>query len=176
MIFVLAVTVAIFIGLLTVLRKLARTFVSSNSRPESIAWIEELSIERYRPMLRLLDEEDFHFLQTQPGFTSQMAAKVRLQRCKIFRAYLRNLDADFVRICVALKAILAHSKTDRPDLASALVQRQMVFAYRKMTIQFQVVLFRYGLGTVDVSYLVRLFDGVRLELQTLVPAMSPVRA
>ena len=77
---------------------------------------------------------------------------------------------------MALKCILVRSKIDRPDLASALVRTQMVFAYRKMAIQFEVVLFRYGLGTVDASGLVKLFDGMRLELQALVPAQMAAGA
>jgi len=169
MILLVAAVITAFVGLIAVLRKLARQF-SSQSLAKDTQWIDEISTDRYRPMLRLLDDEDFRFLRSQPNFTPGMATKLRIQRCQIFRGYLRNMDADFGRICMALKGILLHSKIDRPDLASTLVQRQMVFAYRKMTIQFQVVLFRYGLGTVDVSHLVRLFDGMRLELRTLVPA------
>jgi len=170
MILPVAVGITALVSLIAVLRKLARHFVLPNRTSESAGWIDELSTDRYRPMLRLLDEEDFRFIRGQPGFTPEMATKLRIQRCQIFRGYLRNMDADFKHICMAIKGILLHSKIDRPDLAFALVQRQMVFAYRKMTIQFQVVLFRYGLGTVDVTDLVKLFDGMRLELRTLVPA------
>jgi hypothetical protein len=38
------------------------------------------------------------------------------------------------------------------------------------------VLFRWGLSGVDVAGLIQLFEGVRLELRTLVPAASPVLA
>jgi hypothetical protein len=63
---------------------------------------------------------------------------------------------------------------DRPDLASALVKHQLLFACRKPTLQLQAVLFRHGSGTVDVSHLVKLFDGMRVELRTLVPAEAAV--
>lgn len=61
-------------------------------------------------MWRVLDEEDFHFIHRQPGFTPEMATKLRIQRCPIFRAHLRSMDAEFKRICMAIKGILLHSK------------------------------------------------------------------
>jgi hypothetical protein len=45
-----------------------------------------------------------------------------------------------------------------------------------MGIQFQLLLFRAGVSGADVSSLIRLSDGLRLELRTLVPASSPVAA
>ncbi len=175
MILLVAVSITALVVLITALRILARQFVSPNCS-EGTGWIDELSTDRYRPMLRLLDEEDFKFLRNQPGFVPDMETELRIQRYRMFRGYLRSLDADFGRICMALKCILVRSKIDRPDLASALVRTQMVFAYRKMAIQFEVVLFRYGLGTVDASGLVKLFDGMRLELQALVPAQMAAGA
>ena len=149
---------------------LARALLSAKSLPVSVEWIAELATDRYRPMLRLLSSEDLDFLRSQPGFTPAMARKFRVQRCQIFRVYLGDMEADFKRICTALKLILLQSKVDRPDLASTLLQRQLLFAYRMATIQFQVVLYWLGVGSVDVSGLWKSFDGLRLELRTLVPA------
>jgi hypothetical protein len=39
-----------------------------------------------------------------------------------------------------------------------------------MMAQIKLVCYQYGVGTVDVSGLVKLFDGMRLELRALVPA------
>ena len=133
-------------------------------------WIDELSIDRYRPMQRLLDTAELDFLRAQPGFNPQMESRLRIQRCRIFRGYLRNLEHDFKLICTAIKVLMVQSAQDRPDLASALVKNQMAFAYGMMVVQFEVLCYRYGLGTVDVAGLVELFDGLRLELRTLVPA------
>jgi hypothetical protein len=168
----IAAAVLALVALIALVLKLALPFRASQCPPATAEWIDELSMDRYRPMMRLLDREDFQFLSTQPGYTKELATKLRIQRCQIFRAYLRNLDADFNRICMALKGVLLHSDIDRPDLASTLIQHQLAFALRRMTIQFHVVLFRYDIGAVDVSALVQLFDGMRMELRTLVPAES----
>ncbi len=156
---------------------LVRRLGSSDSTlPVTAEWIEELSTDRYRPMVRLLDSADIKFLRSQPGFTSKMEARVRAQRCRIFRGYLNCLDSDFKRVCLALKLVLAHSAQDRPDLAAALVQQQLTFASGLLGAHFRLFLYRWGMCSVDVSSLVKIFDKMRLELQTLVPAAMPVCA
>ena len=77
--FIIAASV-VFIGLVLVLVKLTRRFASPQQLPVTAEWIEELSIERYRPMLRLLNQKDLLFLRAQPGFAPQMATDFRIQR------------------------------------------------------------------------------------------------
>jgi len=159
--------IAVAAGVLFAIRKMA-------PRPETLPvtadWIEELSMDRYRPMLRLLDESEIRSLQAQPGFTPKMAATFRRQRCQIFRGYLRSLHGDFGRICLALKLLMIHAGEDRPDLASTLVRGQIAFACVMALVQVRVALYSFGIGTVNVSDLLNVFDGLRVELRTLVPA------
>ena len=164
---------ALALAAATLVRRLGR---SDSTLPVTSEWIEELSIDRYMPMVRLLDSADIEFLRTQPGFTRKMEAKVRAQRCRIFRGYLKNLDNDFKRVCLALKLVLAHSTQDRPDLAAALVHQQVMFASGLLGAYFRLFLYRWGLCSVDVASLVKIFDGMRLELQSLVPAAMPACA
>ena len=161
------------IGLFLVIRKVA---FSGGELPVTAEWIDELSTERYRPMTRLLDGRDLEFLRSQPGFTSRMAGRIRTQRCQIFRGYLRCLNTDFRRITAALKLIMLHSRHDRPDLASALLRHQLAFGCGMLAVHCRLVLYRWGLCTVDVGSLVRTFEAVRLELRTMVPAAVPVAA
>jgi hypothetical protein len=138
--------------------------------PLNADWIEQLSVERYRPMMRLLDQSDLDFLRSQPGFTPRMAVEFRAQRSRIFRAYLRNLSADFRRVCTAVKVLMLQSKRDRPDLAAVLVRQQTLFALGMAMVEARLFLYRFGLCTVDVRTLVKTFDVMRLELGNLVPA------
>ena len=149
---------------------------SDSTLPVTAEWIEELSTDRYRPMVRLLDSADIDFLRSQPGFTPKMETNLRVQRCRIFRGYLDCLDNDFKRVCLALKLVLTHSSQDRPDLAAALVQQQIMFASGLLSAHFRVVLYRWGVCSVDVSSLVKIFDNLQLELRTLVPSAMPVCA
>ncbi len=144
--------------------------------PVTAEWIDDLSIERYRPMMRLLDGGDIAFLRKQPGFTPGMATKLRQQRCQIFRGYLRSLDTDFTRVCSAMKLVMLHSNHDRPDLAAALIRQQAMFAVGMANVQFGLLLYRWGVCGVDVAGLVNIFDNLRVELRTLVPSTAAMGA
>jgi hypothetical protein len=164
---------ALALAAMALVRRLGQ---SNSTLPVTAEWIEELSVDRYRPMARLLDSADIVFLRSQGGFTRQMEARVRAQRCRIFRGYLNCLDNDFKRVCLALKLILAHSSLDRPDLAAALVHQQVMFASGLLGAHFRIFLYRWGICSVDVSGLVSIFDSMQLELRSLVPAAMPVCA
>lgn len=144
--------------------------------PVTTGWLADLSIEGYRPMLRLFSEEDLRFLSEQPGYTPQMATKFRAQRCRIASGYLRSMQVDFARICSALRIVMAQSQQDRPDLASALVRSQIAFTCGMVAVHFRLWLYRWGFGNVEFTSLVKVFDGMRLELRTLIPAEVSVRA
>ena|ERR1035438_5941633 len=131
---------ATLIGLVLVLLKLTRHFATPQDLPFTAGWIDTLSIDRYRPMLRLLDEPDG---RTQPGLTPKMAAKLRIQRCQIIRAYLDSVNDDFKQVCMAIKVLMVQSKRDRPDLASVLVRSQIKFASAVLMVQLHLVWYRY---------------------------------
>jgi hypothetical protein len=168
---VITVSILAVVGLLVALFVMVRKVVSAGSElPLDPHWIAELSVERYKPMLRLLDERDLEFLRAQPGFSRGMEAKLRAQRCQVFRDYLRGLEADFRRVCTAVKLLMLQSQFDRPDLASVLVQHQVSFALGVAVVKMRLVFFRWGFSGVDVSDLVKSFDAMRVELKSLAPA------
>src|ERR1017187_2905215 len=164
-----ATILVMFLGVLVLLRRLGH---ERQVLPVTTDWMNELSTDRYRPMLRLLDPTDFQYLLAQKGSNPEMARRLRRQRVQAFLEYLHLLQADFDRVATALRLILAHSAYDRPELASRLVQCPLQFAFGMMCIHFRLVLFRFGLSGVDGSRLLVLFDGMRVELRTLVPDAS----
>src|SRR5690349_4442614 len=127
----LLVAISILGGLLTLgmLFVLRRISAPVGRLPLTAEWIDELSLERYRPMMRLLESDDIEFLRSQPGFTPRMAAKLRAQRAQIFCGYLRCLSGDFGRVCAALKLVMVQCRYDRPDLGQILLRQQATFAF-----------------------------------------------
>lgn len=132
-------------------------------------WLFQFSVDRYRPMLRLLDDQDFLLLRTQPGFTPDMPARIRLQRCQIFRQYLDFLHGDFQQVVGSLKMVMAQSCNDRPELARVLVRMQILFVLGMFLIRLRLVLYRWGLAKVNISPLISMFDFVREKLLVLAP-------
>jgi len=58
--YVLAISIVTFLALAIALFLLVRRMAfNGSSLPLTAEWIDELSIERYRPMMRLLDGGDF---------------------------------------------------------------------------------------------------------------------
>ena len=173
MILLLALIGAIAAGLAVMLGfALRRPGSHGRNLPVTAEWIDQLSADRYRPMLRLLDGSDLEFLRSQPGCNPRMLSRLRKQRCQIFRGYLKSLNTDFQRVCAVLRVLMLQSQYDRPDLASALLRARLDFTKGMLVVHFRLSLYRLGLAGVDVSGLVKLFDGMRVELRTLVPVAS----
>jgi hypothetical protein len=176
MISLIAISIVVLAALIFATVVVIRQFGSERSLPVTAGWIDELSTERYRPMLRLLDSSDIEFLRSQAGYTRKMESKLRSQRCQIVRGYLRCLDMDFKQVCMALKLVLVQSAQDRPDLSAVLLHHQIMFASGMLAVHMRLFLYRWGICTVDAVALVQIFDVMRIELRCLVPAAMPAGA
>src|ERR1035437_8635831 len=91
---------ALVLATVAVLRRLGS---ADRTLPVTAEWIDKLSMDRYRPMMRLRDSGDIEVLRSEAGCTSKLESKLLAQRCQISRGYLRCLDMDFQRVCTALK-------------------------------------------------------------------------
>ncbi len=82
------------------------------------------------------------------------------------------MSADFERICTAIRVLMLNSKCDRPDLASTLIQSQIMFTLAMTNLRIRV--FFYGLGWCegDASEVFRIFDAMRIELRNFVPSAA----
>jgi hypothetical protein len=160
-------------GVGLVLVQLWRVLATPRNLADSLDSIADISTERYRPMMRLLDGSDRAFLESHPHATPKMAAKLRKEHCRAFRSYLGSLQNDFQAVCWAVKALMLQSQTDRPDLAALLLRTQVAFACGLLKVQARVALYSFGIGTVSVGDLLKQFDGMRLELRNLTPAAMP---
>jgi hypothetical protein len=153
-----------------------RLIAGPKSLPVSVDWISDLSISRYRPMERLLSEEDYRFLASQPGFDKGTLRRMRAERRKVFRGYLACLSRDFSMVGAALRLMMTYSTQDRPDLAGILYKQQALFTIGMLAVQWRLVLHTCGLGTVDVRGLVRAMDDMRTELRLMIPVAEGASA
>ena len=146
---------------------LIRTLSSRTSPETAIDQCLVLSLDKYRPMERLLLEDDFRFLASQPGFSPQLGRRFRSERRRIFRGYLTNLKRDFGRVSVALRTLMVHSAEDRGDLAAALIRQRLTFAVGMLAVEGRLLLHAAGVGTVDVRELVESLETMHGQIRLL---------
>ena len=142
--------------------------LSSQTNPETaLDQCLVLSLDKYRPMERLLLEDDFRFLALQSGFSAQLGRRFRSERRLIFRGYLTSLKRDFGRVSVALQTLIVHSAVDRGDLASALIRQRFMVALGMLAIEGRLLLHTAGVGTVDVHGLVESLETMQGQIRLL---------
>jgi hypothetical protein len=142
----------------------------AHRKPETVPdlnWCRDFSVAKYRPMERLLLQDDLEFLAAQPGSNREIVRRLRAERRRIFRRYLRALSRDFDRLLWAAKAMVLHSAEDRPDLAQALVRQTLMFDYALAVVHCRLVLQGLGIGTVDVRPLVGALEAMRLQFSSV---------
>ncbi|MCU1257240.1 MAG: hypothetical protein JWO80_125 [Bryobacterales bacterium] len=133
------------------------------SRPtEDDLFAQEIDPSRYKPMERLLRNEDFLFLAAC-GVNWRDIRRARSQRRGIFRQYLRSLSVDFGRIAGSLRLAMVDSNKPRPDLATALFRARMVFAYAVVMMEVRLSLHAIG------------WTGVAFNVQPLIAALENMR-
>lgn len=115
------------------------------------------SVERYRPMLRLLSNDDLAFLTSHP----KLRRTVRAQRRALFRGYLRCLTRDYARLLAGIRLTIVQSGVDRPDLTRALAKSRFLFAWMMCLVELRLALHTAGFGSVDISGLVEAMEVLR---------------
>lgn len=119
---------------------------------------------RYRPMLRLLSDEDLQFVP------SRLRPAVRADRRMLFRRYLKCLSKDYGHLLSGIRSAMVRSGQERPELAHALAKNRLLFAIAVCRIEYRLALHTIGLGRVDVSGLVEALDTLRQQVAVFTPA------
>jgi hypothetical protein len=128
--------------------------------------VPSLTADRYRPMLRLLSQDDLAFIPPE----GKLQKAFRAKRRELFRGYLRCLTRDYAHLLAAVRAAMVQSGTDRPDLARALTRNRVLFAAAMCKVEFRLALHAAGIGSVDISGLVDALETLRGQVGVLQPA------
>src|SRR5579864_696245 len=119
-------------------------------------------LAKYQPMARLLADDDFEFLKTQPGYRPAIGARLRQQRRRIFRLYLRELAGDFHRLHSEARELVANSPEQYSDLVWILMRQQVTFWRAMASVELRLSMDWAGLGKVEVRGLLGAFEAMRL--------------
>jgi hypothetical protein len=162
--------VALLIGLAVIVNRL--------SAPAATAFdadlVSSFSVAAYRPMERLLAEEDFEFLASLPGFRACMGRALRRERRRIFRVYLRDLSKDFRMLHGQARSLLRDLEQDRPDLVVALVKQSLRFEYGLFLAHASLAFHWAGVEPAPAKQLVRSAEWMHEQLQALMASPMPL--
>jgi hypothetical protein len=129
------------------------------------------------PMIRLFDERDIAFLRAVPGYTARMEGEFRRRRCRIFRAYLGSLRAEFLAAQTELETLRVKSPEDYQPLALVMLrcrmQRcRMQLAWTMIPAYLRWLQYRWDLGSAALGPVVQRFEGIRCEIRHWMPGIS----
>lgn len=130
-------------------------------------------LAKYQPMARLLTEDDFVFLKTQPGYRPAIGAKLRRERRHIFRLYLRELASDFHRLHAEARELVANSQEPYADLVWVLIRQQVTFWRAMAAVELRLSMHWAGLGKVEVRGLLGAFEAMQLDLKRFQESATP---
>jgi hypothetical protein len=117
----------------------------------NLDWFRSYSIDSYRPIQRLLDESDYRFLESQPGYSPAIARELRSERKKICRIYLRQLRGDFQSLVRLGKLMMVQAAADRADLGSALWHLTLAFYWNLALVHASLALPGFARGADRVT-------------------------
>lgn len=155
-------------GFVVALRMRSRKMAEENASTAAT-----FSMDRYRPMERLLSQEDFAFLSQSPGYTPELGARWRKQQRRLFRLYLNELTADFHKLHAHARALVANSAVECPELPALLVRQEVQFWRALMFLEGRLMLDRIGLRSISTPALVQLVQSMGQELENVVPKLGP---
>jgi len=161
----LAVLLAVCFALL--MRKVLSPASAGPMDPE---WLQQFTVDAYRPMLRLLDPADEDFLKAQPGYEPGLCRQLRQAHRRILRSYLRNLGRDFGRLHCAARLLLPLMPEDRPDLAVALLRQSFRFWTNMAMVRVRLELHVLGIGSLDLRGLIQPAEWMQGQVAGFLPA------
>ena len=125
----------------------------------------DFSLERYRPMERLLSDEEFVFLTRMPGYTAKLGAKWKRDRRRIFRLYLNELGCDFEALHRQVRQLVSQAGISSGSLVGLLLKQKIAFWRAMAAVDLRLTLDAAGIGAVDPRPLLQLVEGLRGELE-----------
>ena len=136
------------------------------------AWLERMSTQGYRPMVRLLSREDWEFVANHPGATPAMKAQFRRERRATVRKYVAAMEQDFARMHELLRVALVTAKVDRPDLAAFLLKERISFAAGLWKVRVRLALDWMGADYGDLQNLMGAVDKLSLAARETLAAKA----
>lgn len=119
---------------------------------------DDLDLERYRVLERLLDPAEFAYLAAQPGYTPELGRHLRRERRRVFRCYLVGLRGDYTWLESRAWSAVAGSAEDESGTVTAIMRQRALFERRLLAVHCGLTLDAIGIHHVNVRPLLESLD------------------
>jgi hypothetical protein len=127
------------------------------------------------PVIRLFDQRDILFLRSAPGYHPRMETEFRRRRCRVFRAYLRGLRAEFLAARIELETLRVESPKEYRQLAPMVLRCRIRFAWALIPAYLCLVRYRWELGGSRLEPVVQRLEVVGGEMRRCIPEIPKPR-
>lgn len=124
-----------------------------------LAWWNAFSPERYKPVTRLLSDEDLEYAQELAGSNRKLASAFRRRRIQLMRRYLKEMSDDFNRL-QAVGQLMVEAGTAGRQLRELLFEQRLRFTLAMWSAELHTLGFRLGISRVDASGLLGALNGL----------------
>jgi len=165
------VTVGLIAVVLLVVAALNLTWRSApagndgRSYGSNTSFLDQFSVFRYRPLLRLATRIDRSYLQRVHG--KRLAGAYRKIQRDLLREYLRDLSKDVNRLYAILNARSVHAPSDEGNISLALTEQQTTFALLIWGIEARLVLDAVMPRPIDIGPLISAFEALTAQTQAV---------
>lgn len=139
--------------------------VAVRSYGSDASFVDNFSLQKYRPMLRLATQMDRRYITGAHGDT--LAACYRKIQRGLLREYLREASKDFNRLYAIANAQCLRAASDPGDLSMALFEQQMTFILLVWGIEARIVLDGILPFAMDLKPLISAIGGLAEQTREL---------
>lgn len=132
----------------------------------------DVSADRYRPVVRLLDPQDLAFLEQLPGYHPSIGRRLRNERRKLMLTYLSMMKTDFDASYRLATDMLANAPQDQGSFAEILLRERSRFLLNYWRIRVSLVLRLTGETPAVARQMLASMQSVEQCLQTVSPRLG----
>lgn len=152
-----------------VIRPVLRFLLFRGEQPGS-DWLNEFDLSRYDVFENLFHPRDFEFLRSQPGYTPELAARLKADRLKIAESYLSQLERDVRLLLTFANRAAAQSGADHDQFSAFLLKQEAKFTWNLLNLRMHIALMKLGIAH-EISF-AHIVESVRpLVLETRILAL-----
>lgn len=165
MIVSLIVVMLLIVAVLLLTRFAPKPEVVVNSYGSDASFVDNFSVQKYRPMLRLATQMDRRYLTAAHGET--LASCYRKIQRGLLREYLRDAARDFNRLYAIANAKCVRAAADPGDLSMALFEQQMTFVLLVWGIEARLLIDGVLPFALDMQPLIQSIEGLAQQTRQL---------